>query len=94
MAVIEIKCPMCKGSIWLEQSTGKVVDHKGADQQKVDFNSFMKSQDGRASALEEKARKAKEDMAKRKVEIEQQFKQAKEHPEDLKGDVESPFKWD
>ena len=94
MAVIEIKCPMCKGSIWIEQSTGKVVDHKSADQQKVDFNSFLKSQDGRASALEEKARKAKEDMAKRKVEIEQQFKQAKEHPEDLKGDVESPFKWD
>ena len=54
----------------------------------------MKSQDTRASAREEKARKAKEDMAKRKVEIEQQFKQAKEHPEDLKGDVESPFKWD
>ena len=95
MSVLEIKCPMCKGSIWIEQSTGKVIDHKSADQQKVDFNSFLKSQDSRSSVLEEKARKAKEEMARRKAEIDQQFKQAKEHPDELKGDIESPFnKWD
>jgi Zn-finger nucleic acid-binding protein len=94
MSLFEIKCPMCKGSIWIDQSTGKVIDHKSADQQKIDFNSFLKSQDTRVSALEEKARKAKEEAAKRRSEIEQQFKQAKEHPDELKGDVESPFKWD
>ena len=94
MSILEVKCPMCKGTLYVEQSTGKVVDHTSADHQKVDFNSFLKSQDSRADALEAKARKAKDDMVKRKAEIDAQFKQAKEHPDELKGEVESPFKWD
>ncbi len=94
MAVIEIRCPMCKGSIWVEQSTGKVVDHKSADQQKVDLDGFLQEQKSKSGKWDDRMVKAKDDVKKRRAEIEQQFKAAKEHPEDLKDDYESPFKWD
>jgi hypothetical protein len=94
MSLVEIKCPLCKGSLWIDLSSGKVVDQKSADHQKADFGTFLKSQDGRVNALEEKARKAKEEAVKRKAEIDSMFKKAKENPDELKGDVESPFKWD
>jgi len=94
MAILEIKCPACKASIWVDQSTGKVVDHKSADQQKVSLDSFLKAQQEKSGKWDQKMVKAKDDVARRKQELEERFKQAREHPEDLKGDVESPFKWD
>lgn len=94
MSILEIKCPMCKGSIWIEQSTGAVVDHKSGDQQKVSLDSFLKDQKGRAGKWDEKLNRAKDDTARRRTEIEERFRHAKEHPEELKGDVDSPFKWD
>jgi hypothetical protein len=94
MGLIEIKCPMCKGAIWLEQSTGKVVDHKSADQQKVSFDGFMKEQQERKGKWDDKLHKAKDDTVKRRAEIEERFKQARDDPDSLQGEVESPFKWD
>lgn len=94
MAVIEIKCPECKGTLWLDQATGKVVDHQSADHQKADLGVFLKSQNKVTGFWDDKLKKAKEEEARRKSDLEQRFKQAKEHPEELKGDVESPFKWD
>jgi len=94
VAVIEVKCPMCKGSIWIEQSTGKLIDHKSADQQKVTLDGFLEDQKAKAGKWDDRLSKAKDDVAKRKAEIEERFKAAKEHPEELKDDYESPFKWD
>lgn len=94
MSVIEIKCPMCKGSIWIEQSTGTVVDHKSADQQKTDFDSFMKAQEGRKGKWDDKLTRAREDTVKRKAELEERFRQARENPDQVQGEYESPFKWD
>jgi CRISPR/Cas system-associated protein Csm6 len=78
----------------VDQSTGKVVDHKSADHQKTDFDDFVKQQKEKSSQWEDKFKKAAEEKAKRKAEIEQKFKTAKEKPEEIEGDYESPFKWD
>jgi hypothetical protein len=43
LSLFEIKCPLCKGTIWIDPATGKVVDHQSADHQKGDFNEFLKS---------------------------------------------------
>jgi hypothetical protein len=94
MSMFEIKCPICKATIWVDPSSGKVVDHKTTEQQKVDFSEFMKTQKNRGTDLENMFKKAKEDQTKRKEKLEEDFKRAKEHPEELKGDVESPFGWD
>ena len=94
MSLFEIKCPMCKGTLWINLSTGKVVDHKSADHKKIDLNDFLKSQKNRGSDLEEKFNKAKEEKEKRKKEMEEKFKRSKEHPEEFQGDYQSPFQWD
>jgi ATPase subunit of ABC transporter with duplicated ATPase domains len=94
MSLFEIKCPLCKGTLWVDQSTGKVVDHKSADQKKTDFDDFVKQQKEKSSQWEDKFKKAAEEKAKRKAEIEQKFKTAKEKPDEIEGDYESPFKWD
>lgn len=94
MSLLEIKCPLCKGVLWVDQSTGKVVDHKSADKQKTDFNEFLKAQKNPNPGWEDKFKKIQEDKARRKAEIEQKFKMAKENPDELEGDVDSPFKWD
>lgn len=94
MAILEIACPMCKGSIWIDQSTGKVVDHKSADQKKVDFGEFMKSQEERGSKWDQKMEAAKDDEQKRRAEMEERFRKARENPDEIEGEYESPFKWD
>jgi hypothetical protein len=94
MGLFEVKCPLCKATIWIDQSTGKVVDHKSGDKQKTDFDDFMKKEKEKSSIWEDKFKKAQEEKAKRKAEIEEKFKVAKEKPEEIQGEYESPFKWD
>ena len=94
MSLFEIKCPMCKGTIWINPSTGKIVDHKSADHKKIDLNDFLKTQKDRGSKLEEQFKKAKEEQQKRKQEMDEKFKRTKEHPEEFEGDYQSPFQWD
>lgn len=94
MSLFEIKCPMCKGTIWINPSTGKIVDHKSADHKKIDLNDFLKTQKDRGSKLEQQFKKAKEDQEKRKQEMEEKFKRTKDHPEEFEGDYQSPFQWD
>jgi hypothetical protein len=94
MGLFEIKCPMCKGTLWIDPASGKVVDHKSVDQQKVNFDEFLKDQK-KGKAWDDKFQKAKEEEARRKAEIEMKFKKAKEDIEP--GSVEpltSPFDWD
>jgi hypothetical protein len=94
MSLLEIKCPLCKGTLWIDQSTGKVVDHKSSDKQKADFDEFLKARKNYNPAWEDKFNKAREEKAKRKAEIEERFRKAKENPDELQGEVDSPFKWD
>lgn len=95
MSLFELKCPMCKGTLWIDPSSGRLVDHKSADHKKIDLQDFMKSQKNRGSELEDKFMKAKEDSAQRMEQMEKDFKKAKEHPEELKGgEYQSPFEWD
>jgi hypothetical protein len=94
MSLLEIKCPHCKSSIWIDPSSGAIVEHKVPDQKKVDLTDFLKSQKNRSTDLEDKFKKAKEEQTKRKEELEKEFLRAKEHPEDFQGEVDSPFKWD
>jgi hypothetical protein len=94
MSLFEIKCPLCKGTIWVDPSTGKVVDHKSADKKKADFDGFLKAQKNPNPQWDEKFKKIQDDKAKRKAEIEEKFKQAKENPEAFEGPVDSPFQWD
>jgi len=95
MSLFEIKCPMCKGTIWIDPSSGRLIDHKSADHKKLDLQDFMKSEKNKSSELEGKLIKAKEEHEKRKLQLEEDFKHAKEHPEDLEGEeYQSPFQWD
>ena len=95
MSLFEIKCPMCKGTLWIDPASGKVVDHKSADQQKANFEDFLKSRK-KGVAWDDKFQKAKDEEAKRKAEIEAKFKEAKESTDET-GSPEpfkSPFDWD
>ena len=95
MSLFEITCPMCKGTIWIDPSTGRLIDHKSADHKKIDLQDFLKSQKNRGTELENKFKKAKEESEKRKEQMEKDFKHAKEHPEEIKGEeYQSPFQWD
>ncbi len=94
MALFELKCPMCKGKLWIDPSSGKIIDYKAADQKKLDLDAFLKSQKTKGTELENKFKKAKEEQAKRKEQMEKDFKRAKEHPEELEGEYQSPFQWD
>jgi len=94
MSFLEVKCPMCKGTLWIDRSTGKVVDHKSADKKKVDLDSFLEEQKNRSSKWEHKLKSAESVEAKRKAEIEAKFKKAKENPDEIEGDYQSPFQWD
>ena len=94
MSLFEIKCPLCKGTLWVDPSTGKVVDHKSGDKQKADFSEFLKAQKNYNPAWDEKFNKIKEEKAKRKAEIEEKFKKAKDLPGEASGEYDSPFKWD
>lgn len=89
MSLFEIKCPLCKGRLWIDPASGKVVDHKSADHQKSDFGDFLKEQQ-KGKAWDDKMKKAKEEEEKRKAEIEMKFKEARETTE-VENDKESPF---
>ncbi len=93
MSLLEIRCPSCKGILWVDPGTGKVVDHRAADQQKVDFGDFLKSQ-GKDPHWDEKIKKAREEEARRKAEIEAKFKKAKDSPDELGPQALPPINWD
>ena len=94
MSLFEVKCPLCKGTLWIDPSTGKVVDHKSHDQPKANFDDFLKSRQ-KGTAWDEKMKKAKEEEVKRKAEIEMKFKVAKETTEVEKDEqFHSPLDWD
>ena len=95
MSLFEVKCPLCKGTLWIDPAKGKVVDHQSADHQKADFGAFLKSREQK-TAWDDKMKKAKEEEAKRKAEIEQKFKVARESTgEDAAGEpFHTPLDWD
>jgi hypothetical protein len=95
MSLFEVKCPLCKGTLLIDPASGKVVDHQSADHQKGNFNEFLKNR-GKGVAWDNRFQKAKEDEAKRKAEIEQKFKQAKDTPSALPDEqaMKSPLDWD
>lgn len=96
MSLFEVKCPLCKGTLWIDPATGKVKDHKSADHQKSDFSEFLKSRK-QGTAWDDKMKQAKEEEAKRKAEIEKLFKDAKETTNDENRDenpFHSPLDWD
>jgi membrane-associated HD superfamily phosphohydrolase len=80
--------------MWVDPSSGAVVDHKSADHQKADIGDFIKAQKNRGSELEDKFRKAKEEQEKRKSELEQRFKSAREIADQEDDAPQSPFDWD
>jgi len=95
MSLFEVKCPLCKGTLWIDPASGKVVDHQSADHQKGDFDEFLKSRK-KGVAWDDRFQKAKSDEAKRKAEIEQKFKKAKEDKDAGPDDspMKSPLDWD
>jgi len=79
--------------LWIDPATGKVVDHRSADQQKADFTDFLQKQK-QGVAWDDKMKRAKEEEAKRKKEIEEKFKKAKDEKPEGKPEPHSPFDWD
>jgi len=78
VSLIETKCPMCKGSLWIDSSTLKIVDHVPADHQKADLEQFLKDSK-KDKGWDEKMRKMREEEARRKAEIEAKFRQIKDN---------------
>ncbi|MDO5577159.1 MAG: hypothetical protein Q4F84_08770 [Fibrobacter sp.] len=94
MSLFEIKCPLCKGTLWIDPASGKVIDHRASDKPKADLNEFLKSQK-KNPAWDDRFLKAKEEEAKRKAEIEEKFKKAKEITDtDSPEPMRSPLDWD
>ncbi|NLL15190.1 MAG: hypothetical protein GX267_17465 [Fibrobacter sp.] len=93
MSLFEIKCPMCKGTLWIDPATLKVVDHKSADHPKASLEQFLQAQK-KGVAWDDKFQKAKEEEARRKAEIEMKFKKAKEEDDGSVEPFKSPFDWD
>ncbi|NLD93789.1 MAG: hypothetical protein GX639_14125 [Fibrobacter sp.] len=95
MSQFEVKCPMCKGTLIIDPVNQKIVEHKSHEHQKANFDDFLKNQK-KGVAWDEKMKKAKEDEERRKAEIENKFKEAKDitiDPEE-KESMRSPFDWD
>jgi len=93
MSLLEIRCPLCKGTLIVDTVSGKVEEHKSIDHQKADFSEFLKSR-GKDPHWEDKMKKAREDEARRKAEIEAKFKKARENPDELGPDVIPSINWD
>jgi hypothetical protein len=96
MSLLEIKCPICKGTLKVDITTGEVVEHVEYEPPKANFEDFLSSRK-KGVAWDDKIKKAQEDQAKRKAEIEMKFKQAKENPDTLADDsspLRTPFDWD
>jgi len=96
MSLFEIKCPLCKGTLWIDPASGKVVDHQSVDHKKGDFGEFMKNRQ-KGVAWDDRLKRAKEDEVKRKAEIEQKFMKAKEEKDAGPPDdsvMKSPLDWD
>jgi hypothetical protein len=94
MSLFEVRCPLCKGKLWIDPASGKVVDHKAADQQKSNFEDFLKSRQ-KGTAWDEKMKKAKEEEERRKAEIEAKFKTAKDTTDGTPDEtLKSPLDWD
>lgn len=95
MSLFEIKCPLCKGNLWIDPASGKVVDARAHDQQKASFDEFLKAQKQKSSEWDEKLKKAQEEEAKRKAELEKKFREAKEGKLDENiPPIQSPINWD
>ena len=95
-SLFEIKCPLCKGTLWIDPASGKVVDHQSADHKKGDFDEFVKNRQ-KGVAWDDRLKRAKEEEAKRKAEIEEKFKKAKDDKEagpPGEGVMKSPLDWD
>jgi hypothetical protein len=96
MSLFEIKCPLCKGTLWIDPASGKVVDHQSADHKKGDFDEFVKNRQ-KGVAWDDRMQKAKDEESRRKAEIEEKFKKAKDDKEagpPGEGVMKSPLDWD
>lgn len=95
MDLLEIKCPICKGILKVDIASGEVVEHINYEPPKASFEDFLNSRK-KGVAWDDKLKKAKEEQARRKAEIEMKFKQAKENPEtpDLSEPLRTPLDWD
>jgi len=76
---------MCKGTLWVDSSTLKIVDHREAGHQKPDLEQFLKDSK-KDKGWDEKMKKAREDEARRKAEIEAKFKQVTENSDNNSND--------
>jgi len=56
----------------------KIIDHRAADHQKADLEQFLK-ESKQDRGWDDRMRKAREEEARRKAEIEEQFRHAKEN---------------
>lgn len=88
---------MCGGALWIDPSTLRIVDHQAADHKKADLAQFLKDSK-QDKGWDAKMRASREEEARRKAEIEEKFKRAKEDMEPGGGapsaGLKSPLDWD
>ncbi|MDR3012747.1 MAG: hypothetical protein LBU70_06005 [Chitinispirillales bacterium] len=100
MSLFETKCPQCKGTLWIDPSSLKIVDHRPADREKADLQKFLEDSK-KDKGWDDKMKKAFEEEARRKAEIEEKFKQAAKENQNFNynndassAGLKSPFDWD
>lgn len=88
---------MCKGTLWIDPSTLRIVDHREADHKKADLAQFLKDSK-QDKGWDAKMKAAREEEARRKAEIEEKFRRAKDGKEAGGGvppeGLKSPLDWD
>lgn len=94
MSLIEVKCPSCKSVLKIDVEKKIIVEHTAHTEEKADLSSFLESEKSRKSDLENLFNKGCEESKKRKASLEEEFKKAKENPDSIEGDYQSPFQWD
>lgn len=84
---IEVTCPFCKGTLWIDPATGEVLHKEGFKRDTgKDFSEFLAVSSREEQILEEKFKKAQEKEKSKLERLQKKFDWAKEHPGELPDD--------
>ncbi len=74
--IIEVQCPKCKSSLWIDVGEKKVIQHKKSDNPRHSFDDLLKKEKEKKEHTEERFLSAKELEKAKKKKAEEIFKKS------------------